>query len=93
VSVLPEYQRQGIGKALIQNGLSRLAELNAKGCCLVGDPGYYKRFGFKRIAGLVHEGVPEEVFLAPSFDGPVPQGVVQFHEGFKADGQQAEETP
>ncbi len=88
VAVLPEYQRQGIGTSLIQDGLSRLKGLNAHGCCLVGHPGYYKRFGFKNIPGLVHEGVPEEVFFALSFDGHVPQGVVVFHEGFKADGQQ-----
>ena len=31
VSVLPEYQRQGIGKALIREGLSRLKEMNAQG--------------------------------------------------------------
>ena len=88
VAVLPEYQRQGIGTSLIQEGLSRLKGLNAQGCCLVGHPGYYKRFGFKNIPGLVHEGVPEEVFFALSFDGHVPQGVVVFHEGFRADGQQ-----
>ncbi|MBU0716621.1 MAG: N-acetyltransferase [Planctomycetes bacterium] len=88
VSVLPEYQRQGIGKALIQDGLSRLRGLNAQGCCLVGHPGYYKRFGFKSIPGFVHEGVPKEVFQALSFDGRAPQGVVEFHEGFKADGQE-----
>ena len=88
VSVLPEYQRQGIGKALIHEGLSILREMNAQGCCLVGHPEYYKRFGFKNIPGLVHEGVPQEVFLVMSLDGPVPQGIVEFHEGFKADGQQ-----
>ena len=43
VSVLPEYQRNGVGKALIQRGLSRLKDLNAQGCCLVGHPDYYKR--------------------------------------------------
>ena len=88
VSVLPEYQRQGIGKALIKEGLSRLKGWDARGCCVVGHPEYYKRLGFKSIPGLVHEGVPEEVFLALSFDGHAPQGVVDFHEGFKADGQQ-----
>jgi putative acetyltransferase len=30
-----------------------------------------------------------EVFFALSFDGQAPQGTVAFHEGFKADGQQA----
>ncbi len=52
VSVLPEYQRQGIGIALIQNGLSILKGLNAQGCCLVGDPEYYKRFGFRNFQDL-----------------------------------------
>lgn len=87
VSVLPAYQRQGIGNALIREGLSRLRGLNAKGCCLVGHPDYYRKFGFKNILGLVYEGVPQEVFFALSFDGSYPQGTVDFHEGFKADGQ------
>lgn len=87
LSVLPAYQRQGIGKALIREGLTRLRALHAKGCCLVGHPDYYRKFGFENIAGLVYEGVPQEVFFALSFDGHYPQGTVAFHEGFKADGQ------
>src|SRR5512134_3792350 len=55
VSVLPEYQRKGIGKALLQEGLSRLRKLGAKGCCLVGHPQYYRKFGFENVTGLVHE--------------------------------------
>ena len=88
VSGLPEYQRQGIGKALIREGLSRLRDMNARGCCLVGHPDYYGKFGFTNIPELVHEGVPPEVFFALSFDGHTPQGTVAFHEGFKADGKQ-----
>ncbi|MBW2030832.1 MAG: N-acetyltransferase [Deltaproteobacteria bacterium] len=88
VSVLPEYQRQGIGKALIREGLSRLKDMNAQGCCLVGHPDYYRKFGFRNMPGLVHEGVPQEAFFALSFDGHTPRGTVSFHEGFKADGQQ-----
>lgn len=84
VSVLPEYQGQGVGKALVQEGLSRLRELQARGCCLVGHPEYYRKFGFDTLPGLVHEGVPPEVFLALSFEGKTPQGSVSFHEGFKA---------
>jgi len=89
VSVLPGYQQQGIGKALIQEGLSRLKAIGAQGCCLVGHPDYYTRFGFKNIPSLVLEGVPQEVFFALSFDGHTPRGTVTFHEGFKADGDQA----
>jgi putative acetyltransferase len=86
VSVHPDFQRKGIGKALIQEGLSRLKNFTAKGCCLVGHPQYYRQFGFKNVEGLVHEGVPKEVFFALSFDGNIPQGNVLFHEGFKAIG-------
>ncbi len=85
VSVLPEYQRQGIGKALMWEGLSRLKDMNARGCCLVGHPDYYRKFGFKNIPGLVHNGVPPEVFFVLSFDEHTPQGIVTFHDGFKAD--------
>jgi putative acetyltransferase len=88
VSVLPEYQRQGIGKALIREGLSRLKEMDAQGCCLVGHPDYYRKFGFKNMPGLVHEGVPQEAFFALPFDGHTPQGTVAFHEGFKAEDRQ-----
>ncbi|MGE5266874.1 MAG: GNAT family N-acetyltransferase [Deltaproteobacteria bacterium] len=88
VSVLPKYQRQGIGKALILEGLSRIRALNAKGCCLVGHPDYYRTFGFRNLPGLVLEGVPPEVFFALSFDAQTPQGTVTFHEGFNADGKQ-----
>lgn len=87
VSVLPEYQRRGIGSALIREGLSRLKALGAGGCCLVGHPDYYRRLGFENAPRLVCEGVPREVFFALSFDGRFPQGDVMFHEGFKANGR------
>jgi putative acetyltransferase len=88
VSVLPEHQRRGFGRALIEEGLSRLRDMDARGCCLVGHPHYYGRFGFEHPSGLGLEGVPPEVFFALSFDGRIPQGTVAFHKGFKADGRQ-----
>ncbi len=89
VSVLPEHQRQGIGRALIDEGLSRLRDLDARGCCLVGHPEYYRKFGFKNVSGLVHEGVPPDVFFALSFDRHIPQGTAAFHEAFHARGPQS----
>lgn len=86
VSVLPEFQRQGIGKALIREGLERLQAIGAKGCCLVGHPEYYRQFGFVNPEGLGHEGVPPEVFFALVFDGSEPTGTVSFHEAFMASG-------
>ena len=88
VSVLPRHQRKGIGKALIREGLSRLKGMGARGCCLVGHPGYYSKLGFKNVPGLAHDGVPPEVFFVMSFDGRTPQGTVAFHEGFKGQGEQ-----
>ena len=86
VSVLPEFQRQGIGKALVREGLSLLKAMGGKGCALVGDPTYYQRFGFKNIPSLIHEGIPQEVFLVLPFDKKTPQGTVEFHKGFLAKG-------
>jgi len=86
VSVLPEFQRKGIGKALIAEGISQLRGIGARGCCLVGHPGYYRRFGFENVPGLAYEGVPQEVFFVLSFDGYWPHGKVMFHEAFTADG-------
>lgn len=84
VSVLPEYQRTGIGRALIYAGLERLKAMRARGCCLVGHPEYYGKVGFVHPVGFYYEGVPEELFFAISFDGQYPRGAVTFHEGFSA---------
>ncbi len=88
VSVLPAHQRQGIGGALIREGLARLQALGARGCCLGGHPDYYPRFGFGHPPGLGLDGVPPEAFFALSFDGRFPQGCVTFHDAFQATGPQ-----
>lgn len=86
VSVLPEYQKQGIGKSLINKGLSMLKASDGQGCTLVGDPGYYERFGFKNLPSLVYEGIPQEFFLVLPFSENDSEGIVVFHEGFLANG-------
>ena len=93
VSVIPEQQRKGIGKKLIEVGLERLKDRGAQGCCLVGHPEYYKKFGFQNPADMILEGVPKEVFFALSFSGHIPQAVVTFHQAFLADGQEATGEP
>lgn len=85
LSVLPEFQRKGIGKALMNEGLSILRSLNAGGCVLVGDPGYYRYFGFRNIPDLVYEGIPQEYFVALPFADNHPHGIVEFHKGFSAE--------
>jgi len=86
VSVLPTCQNQGIGKSLIQEGLALLKALGANGCALVGEPRYYERFGFRNRPELVHEGVPQEYFLALPFCEHELKGVAVFHPGFGATG-------
>jgi putative acetyltransferase len=84
VSVRPDRQGQGIGSRLIHEGLDRLRALGAKGCVLLGDPGYYGRFGFETDAALRYEGAPPGYFMRLSLKGPAPQGTVTFHEAFDA---------
>ncbi|HAR41351.1 MAG TPA: GNAT family N-acetyltransferase [Bdellovibrionales bacterium] len=84
VSVLPDLQKQGVGKALVIEGLSKLKRTGMQGCALVGDPEYYKRFGFRNNPDLIHEGIPQEYFLVLPLGKTTPRGVVKFHEGFNA---------
>jgi putative acetyltransferase len=52
VSVLPDRQGTGVGSALMR---AVLAAAEARGealVALVGDPGYYRRFGFRPAADL-----------------------------------------
>ncbi len=77
VSVLPEYQKQGIGKSLVNEGLSSLKQLGGQGCALVGDPNYYKRFGFKNFPELIHVGREQKLKF---FAGLLPGSVVNCHE-------------
>jgi putative acetyltransferase len=82
VSVAPERQRQGIGTALIREGLKQLKERGAKGCVVLGDPGYYARFGFEETVGLRYEDAPPEYFRALPFGDSGAVGTVQFHPAF-----------
>jgi putative acetyltransferase len=84
ISVLPIHQVRGIGSRLMQETLRLLRERGAAGCVLVGDPGYYRRFGFRSEPSLTTPDVPAEYFLALSFGGVVPEAVVTFHEAFGA---------
>jgi len=86
VSVMPGFQKQGIGKALVLEGLSRLKSLGANGCALVGDPGFYGRFGFRNYPELILDDVPQEFFLVMQFGPFVAKGTVHFHQAFLATG-------
>ncbi|MGC1459232.1 MAG: N-acetyltransferase [Steroidobacteraceae bacterium] len=84
VSVLPSYQRRGIGSALVMDALLALSSSGAAGCVVLGAPAFYERFGFKANEALVLPGVSPENFLAVSFDSSTPRGIVAYHDAFQA---------
>ena len=47
--VRPDCRGQGIGAALVAEAFSRAAGLGYRAAFLVGDPGYYSRFGFRPV--------------------------------------------
>lgn len=46
VAVAAAHRRQGVAEALIQAGLDHLGDAGAAVCFVLGEPGYYGRFGF-----------------------------------------------
>ncbi len=55
ISVLPAHQRRGVGSALMAAALAALRHRGAQGCVVLGDPGYYGRFGFRAILGQIQQ--------------------------------------
>lgn len=84
ISVRPDRQGQGIGSALVHAALAELQRLGGNGCVVLGDPGYYGRFGFQAHPCLELPGVPREYFQALPINGGLPTGTVQYHEAFAA---------
>jgi putative acetyltransferase len=79
MAVLPQRQRQGIGSALVKDGLKRLT---ADGCPFVvvlGHAGYYPRFGFepasRKALQCQWDGIPDEAFMVAMLDHKVMTGV------------------
>jgi putative acetyltransferase len=77
VAVLPEHQRRGLGSALIEAGLTRLATSDAQFVVVLGHPEYYPRFGFEPASrhGMRCEwNVPDDTFMIRVFRS-APEGV------------------
>lgn len=86
ISIAPGRQGQGVGTRLMEQALSELRRSGAAGCVVLGDPGYYSRFGFNAEPLLVLPDVPPEYFQAISFRGSPPSGTVSYHSSFAAQG-------
>ena len=82
VSVLPEKQRCQVGAQMVQHGLRELASRGARGVVLLGDPAYYRRFGFEHDPALAYPGPPPEYFQRLVIAGEPPAGVVRYAKAF-----------
>jgi predicted N-acetyltransferase YhbS len=67
ISVLPEFQKKGIGGKLLNESIAIAKESGFSGMILFGDPGYYHRFGFvnaQEYGITTKEGLNFEPFMA-----------------------------
>lgn len=82
VAVLPAWQGQGVGSAIIRTGLERLRALGAQGCTVLGAPHRYERFGFRHDPRLRFPGPPAQHFMRLVLAGPEPSGEVRYAPAF-----------
>ncbi len=61
LAVASAKQGQGVGTAIVQAGLQRLKDSGVSHVFVLGDPAYYRRFGFEREDGVAPPyPLPEE---------------------------------
>ena len=86
LSVHPDYQRQGVGAALVRHSLEQAKALGVAGVALTGSPEYYPRFGFRpgRDFGITDaEGNSSDYLMAlPLAADTLPAGVLTESEVF-----------
>lgn len=66
LAVLPQFQGQGIGSALVLRGLAECRARRHRIVVVVGEAGYYSRFGFERASAYgvrAPFAVPDEAFM------------------------------
>lgn len=64
VAVRPEHQRRGHGTALIEEGLRLCRARSEKIVLVLGDPAYYRRFGFAEAPATIERPWPGPHFMA-----------------------------
>jgi putative acetyltransferase len=88
MAVAPARQRQGIGAALIREGLEQCGRLGVGAVIVLGHADYYPRFGFRPASafGLRSEyEVPDDVFMAVELvQGSLKgtSGTIYYHPAF-----------
>lgn len=82
ISVLPARQRSGVGSALMTAAMQRLENVGSVGCVLVGEPAFYRRFGFANDPDITVDNVPPEYVLVRRFHPDPSHGAALFHRAF-----------
>ena len=82
ISVAPAHQGAGVGLALMQEGLRALGALKASGCVVLGDPSYYRRFGFESDPALRYGPEASPYLQRLVMRGAAPSGAVRYHPSF-----------
>ena len=83
VAVAPLRQGMGIGGTLIEEGLNQLRQRDAAGCVVLGEPGYYGRFGFRHDPRLTYPGPPPEYFQCLVLNGKPARGEIRYAPAFR----------
>lgn len=87
LSVLPEYQKQGIGEKIIQELENQVKQVSSF-ISILGDPDYYKKFGYNEAKDYGIKPpfeLPEEYFLIKEMkmDGiGNSQGTLKYNSSF-----------
>jgi putative acetyltransferase len=77
MAVLPPFQRQGVGTALVAAGNQMLREAGAPFIVVLGHPEYYPRFGFvpaSKYKIRCEWEVPDDVFMVLAIQREVMEG-------------------
>lgn len=82
IAVLPEWQGEGIGRAMMEAGEAHWRQAGAKGLVVLGDPALYARFGFVQGSPLHIEGDLAAYFQVLAFTDTIPDASVTFPGAF-----------
>ncbi len=76
LSVLPEFQRKGVGKALVHEGHRIARQMGYPYSVVLGSEFYYPKFGYTPAVNYgiqVPDGMPSENFMAVKLDPKAEQ--------------------
>ncbi|MDV0446582.1 hypothetical protein MsAg5_04270 [Methanosarcinaceae archaeon Ag5] len=76
LSVLPEYQKQGIGAVLVNHSIKEATAMGFSAIFIYGFPGYYQRFGFKS-ASAYKVSRPDGKFAKAMMALPLQNGALE----------------